>query len=181
MHKAVTGAFIGAVVGGGVAAYQAQSGDTPSEDQTPAIAKGAAEGALAGGAVGFFVQWRINRRRRKAGDAGVRGLSKRARKRADRLRERVLDVAEDVLPHVEELADKASTSLFDLAEAARPHVQSLAGVAREKAFDLAELAIDAARPHAETAAEVARQRADQAAGAARHGAEVIIERTREAA
>ena len=144
-----------------MAAFQAQSGDTASEDQMPAIAKGAAEGALAGGVVGLFVQWRINRRRR-AIDQGLRALPRRARKRADKLRGRVLDVAGDVLPHVEELADKASTSIFGLADAARPHVESLAGVAREKAFDLAEVA--------RHGAEVARQ-----------GAGAAIERAREAA
>jgi hypothetical protein len=174
MHKAVTGAFIGGVVGAGVAAFQAKSSDAAPEDQMPAIAKGAAEGALAGGCVGLVVQWRINRRAR---DVGLRGVSRRARRKAEHVRTRVLDVAESALPHVEELASRTSTGFFGLADAARPHVESLAEVAREKAFDLAELAIDAARPHAEIAAEVAKARAEQAAALAG----VARDRVREAA
>ena len=163
MHKAVTGAFIGGVVGAGVAAFQAKSSDVASEDQMPAILKGAAEGALAGGVVGSFVQWRVNRRGR---DAGLRGISRRAARHADHVRERVLDAADGLLPHVEELADRTTVGIFGLADAARPHVESLADVAREKAFDIAGAAIEAARPHAETAAEVARHRARQLSAAA---------------
>src|SRR4051812_18789469 len=118
MHKAVTGAFIGAVVGAGVAALQAQGGETASEDQMPAIAKGAAEGAVAGGVVGMLVEWRINRRVR---DAGLGGLKRRAARKADHVRGRVLDASADLLPHVEELADRASEGFFGLADAARPH------------------------------------------------------------
>ena len=158
MHKAVSGAFVGAVVGAGVAAFQAKSTDAAPEDQMPAIVKGAAEGALAGCVVGSFVQWRVNRRAR---DVGLRGISRRAARRADHVRGRVLDAADDLLPHVEELATRTSTGFFGLADAARPHVESLAEVAREKAFDIAGAAIDAARPQLETAAEVARHRARQ--------------------
>ena len=104
MHKAVSGAFVGAVVGAGVAAFQAKSSDTAAEDQMPAILKGAAEGALAGGLVGSFVQWRVNRRTR---DVGLRGISRRAARRADHVRARVLDASETLLPHVEELADRS--------------------------------------------------------------------------
>ena len=126
--------------------------------------KGAAEGAVAGGArrlcscsggstagrrdVGLPRHRRVGRRRRADARARTRGRWTRRR---------------PLLPHVEELADRSRpTAFFGLADAARPHVESLADVAREKAFDLAGASrSSAARPHAETGGRGGRRRAER--------------------
>ena len=153
MHKAVTGAFIGGVVGAGVAAFQAKSSDAATEDRCPRSPRARPRARWPAGASARSCSGGSTARTR---DVGLRGMSRRAAPaRRPRARRACSTRPRPSLPHVEELADRAHVGLFGLADAARPHVESLADVAREKAFDLAELAIDAARPHAETAAEVA--------------------------
>ena len=187
MHKAVTGAFIGAAVGAGVAAFQAQSGRHGVEDQMPAIAKVRRRG-------------RARRRDRRASSSGASTGAARpttacgrsragARRRADKLRERMLDVAEACRPHVEELADKARRA-SSARRAARPHVESLAERARARRRSTwPRSPIEAARPQPSTPAiaSAGRRRADRPPAAPDRGrggpsgAELAIERARRAA
>jgi hypothetical protein len=183
VHKAIKGALIGSVVGGGVAAVQATRAPDPDRELAPDVLKGAAEGAAVGAGVGFFLQWRSNRKAASSASARRKGVARLTGPFSDRVEsavERAIDAAEAALPHVEEFTERASASLFEIADATRPHVRSLTEAAREKAFDLTEVALESARPRAAIARAKAEELAEQAIDLAEDLAEAAREKASDA-
>jgi hypothetical protein len=139
----VKGALIGGGVGAALAAARRPSESQADPDKGGRIVKSAAEGALAGAAVGFVLDRKL---RRKA--AALLAS-------APVVVEAVADLAQRYEPVVERFAEVARDRAVDAYEAARPRVVDAYEAARPRVVD----AYEAARPRVEDAVEVVRTKA----------------------
>lgn len=164
MRAIVKGALIGGGVGALVTTVQAtRADDDPPETVAMTALKGAAEGALAGGLIGAFFDWRRGRADPEPTvlipDLAVAAAHE------------VIDTARPVL---ETVAVQAQERALAAVDAARPHVESAAVQARELALE----AVAAARPHVESAAALAQDRAWEAAERASPRLQELFEEAR---
>lgn len=149
MRAIFKGALIGGAVGATVTTVQAtRADDDPPDTVAIAALKGAAEGALAGGLIGAFFDWRRGRCAPEASAGAPVAALATARDALDAAR-----------PSLESAAVQAQERAAEAAEAARPHLEAAAAETRE----LVQEALEAARPHLEAAASRAQQRAWDAA------------------
>jgi hypothetical protein len=166
MRAIVKGALIGGGVGALVTTVQAtRADDDPPETVAVAALKGAAEGALAGGLIGAFFDWRRSRAEpepttlapavalaaRDAFDSARPALEVAALQAQERAR----DAVEVARPHVEAATVQARELALEAVEAARPHVEAAAAQAQDRAWEAAERAA----PHIQDLVEEARLRA----------------------
>lgn len=152
MRAIVKGALIGGSVGALVTSIQAtRADDDPPETVALAALKGAAEGALAGGLIGAFFDWRRARAEPEptvlipdAAVAAARDLIDTARPVVEtaalEAQDRALAAVDSARPHVEAVAVQARGLALDAVEAARPHLQVVASRAQDRAWDVAERA-----------------------------------------
>jgi hypothetical protein len=143
MRLILKGALLGGVVGAVVVAVRSMQSDEPNDVVASKVARTAGGAAVAGGMVGFVLDGRSRRRRRKRRlPAGLTATG---------LLESAVKAAELAQPHVERAAERTRDAAVRAAEAARPQLEHAAGVAREQAHQLA----DAARPRLAELAEKA--------------------------
>lgn len=155
MRKLWKGVVLGGAVGAGVRLVQDVRSDEAHHEVGVRVGKAAAEAALVGGTIGWF----LDRRDRKrlvalASSPSLSALLAQAGERAEALGHaaeiavrKVQVVAEHAAPALQDVAETAVERLHQAAEVARPHVQ---------------YAADAARPRLHAAAGAARPRVDHA-------------------
>ena len=141
--------FKGALIGGGVGALvttlqASRADDDPPETVAVAAAKGAVEGALAGGLIGAFFDWRRSR-----AEPEPRSLVPAAVMVAAR------DAFDSARPALEAAAVQAQDRARVAVEAARPHVEAAA----VQAQDRARVAAEKAAPRVQKLVDEARTRA----------------------
>ena len=124
LHVVVKGALIGGGVGAALAAARRPKDGQADPDKGGRIVKSAAEGALAGAAVGFAL------------DRSLRRKAAALLASAPVVVEAVADLAQRYEPVVERLAEAARDRAVDAYEAARPRVEDAVDVVRARASEL---------------------------------------------
>lgn len=180
MRKVWRGVLLGGAVGAGVRLVQDMRSDGGHDELAVRVGRAAAEAALVGGAVGWFLDRRDRRRlAAMASSSSLGALLGQASERAEAVGHaaevavrRVQAAAESAAPVLQDAAGTAIELVQHAADAALPAVAAAAGSAREHLA----AATEAARPHVAAASEGARSRAHSAADSARphvrHVAEV---------
>jgi hypothetical protein len=140
-------AVLGGVVGAVVVAVKSLQSDEPNDVVASKMARTAAGGAVAGGAVGLMLDGRAKRKAAKKRRLPP-GLT------ATGLLETAVKAAELAQPHVGRAAERTRGAAHRAAEAARPQLEHAADVARVQAHQIAE----AARPRLAELAESAKPR-----------------------
>ena len=135
LHVVAKGALIGGGVGAALAAVRTPAPGQADPDKLGRVVKSAAEGALAGAAVGFALDRSL---RRKATAAFLAG--------APVVMEAVADFAQRAEPVVERFAEVARDRAVDAYSTARPIVVD---------------AYETARPRVEDAVDVVRSKAQE--------------------
>jgi hypothetical protein len=191
MHQAVTGAIIGGVAGGGIAAVTGRRSDpdpaAPPADLGGRVVKGTVSGAMIGASIGLF-------RDRRAVAAAV-ALAAEGAEAAKQLVEEakpmvgsaVVTVRENagearrtfedtVLPAVAEASSRAAESVSSAIDAAQPRLVQLLEQAQQKAEEAQpqiEQLLDRTSDGLDVVIERAKPLAASAADKARQGAELV--------
>ena len=124
MHPVLEGALIGGGVGAVLAVARRPAAGQADPDKGSRILKSAAEGALAGAAVGFAL------------DRSVRRKAASLLASAPVVVEAVTDLAQRYEPVVERFAEAARDRAVDAYEAARPRVEEAVDLVRTRAQEL---------------------------------------------
>ena len=146
LHVIAKGALIGGGVGAALAAVRKPAPGQADPDKLGRVVKSAAEGALAGAAVGFTLDRTL---RKKATAALLAG--------APAVIDAVADFAQRAEPVVERLAEVARDRAVDAYETARPIVVDAYETARPIVVD----AYETARPRVGDAVDVVRSTAQE--------------------
>lgn len=171
MRKLWKGVMLGGAIGAGVRVAQDIRSDAPEEDLAARAGKAAAEAALVGGAIGWFLDRRDAKRLAALSAspslaavlAQAGELAEDVRLAADLAVRKVQAAAEFAGPVLYDAAETARDRVVHAAETAKPHVVAAADSARWRAHHASEVV----KPHVVSAAEAARSRANLAADSAR--------------
>jgi hypothetical protein len=171
MRKLWKGVLLGGAVGAGVRLVQDVRSDDAHDELGLRVGKAAAEAAMVGGAIGWYLDRRDRRRMiALASGPSLSSILAQAAERAEAVGHaaelavrRAQQTAEHATPVLQDAAGAAVERLQQAAELAVPAVAAAAGSARGHL----NAAADLARPHVASASEAAKLRALAAAEAAR--------------
>ena len=186
MHQAITGAIIGGVAGGGIAAITGRNSDpdpaAPPPDLGGRVVKGTMSGAMIGASIGLFRDRRAVAAAVALAAEGAEAAKQLAVDAKPRVESAVVLVKENagearrtfeetVLPAVADASSRAADSVSSALDAAQPRLAELLEQAQERAeeaqpqieqlldrtSDGIDIVIERARPFAAAAADKARR------------------------
>ncbi|MDQ1404273.1 MAG: hypothetical protein QOG03_2589 [Actinomycetota bacterium] len=200
MAKALKFAFLSGVAGAGYAVYSSRTtpttdangtGEQTREDLAVTAAKVGAGAAGAGLVVGFVLDRRGSKRRKRKALKALNKAKAKSGKKLGQAQKAVKASKKDLKKAAKKVGkaggfaeaaklakpalDSAIEAMGHAAEAARPHVEHAAVVTKDAAIHYAEVA----RPKVEAAAKVARDKASDAATAAKPSVDRLADKGKE--